>query len=391
MCERPPESSVTHIRFGSVFRFGSILGAIGAALSPGRIGIAMFTLALLVGGGRIWDAVSTSSDTTDVRPFNYVVEQAEQFGTSLVAAMLKAEPTAFVSAAQSILWDLPSTLWTNGNALFVILFGLWTAATLAFGGGLLCRLEAVAKASHDREPLGPAMAMVISRWTAFFGALVMPLVLAGVLAFILLVFGLLFFSLPVMDVLGGLFYGVALVLGLSVSLLLLGFAVSCPLLLPAVATENCDGPDAMHRAIAYVVACPLRWLLYLFTILLGLAMGLLLVLTVSELTVYVTGSLVNQWASGESLSYATAAMNGTDSTDAALHTQWAGGLVAFWMGLVQWVVAGWSLAYVMSASTRAYLLLRLTCDGQDEREIWWPGLIRGTLAPKPPSSLDHVE
>jgi hypothetical protein len=132
-------------------------------------------------------------------------------------------------------------------------------------------------------------------------------------------------------------------------------------------------------------------LLYLFTILLGLAMGLLLVLTVSELTVYVTGSLVNQWASGESLSYATAAMNGTDSTDAALHTQWAGGLVAFWMGLVQWVVAGWSLAYVMSASTRAYLLLRLTCDGQDEREIWWPGLIRGTLAPKPPSSLDHVE
>ena len=389
MCERPPESSVAHIRFGSVFRFGSILGAIGAALNPGRIGIAMFTLALLVGGGRIWDAASTSSDTTDVRPFNYVVEQAEQFGTSLITATRKAEPTAFASAVQSILWDLPSTLWTNGNALFVILFGIWTAAVLAFGGGLLCRLEAVGKASQDREPLGPALAMVISRWTAFFGALVMPLVLAGVLAFIVLLFGLLFFSLPVIDVLGGLFYGVALVLGLGIALLLLGFSVACPLLLPAVATENCDGPDAMHRAIAYVVARPLRWLLYLFTILLGLALGLLLVVTVSKLTVYVTGSLVDQWAFGESISHASAAMDGTNSADAVWHTQWAGGLVAFWMGLVQWIVAGWSLAYVMSASTRAYLLLRLTCDGQDEREIWWPGLIRGTLAPEPPSPIDR--
>jgi hypothetical protein len=289
------------------------------------------------------------------------------------------------------LWDLPSTLWTNGNALFVILFGIWTAAVLAFGGGLLCRLEAVGKASQDREPLAPAMAMVISRWTAFFGALVMPLVLAGVLAFIAMLFGLLFFSLPVIDVLGGLFYGVALVLGLGVALLLLGFAVSCPLLLPAVATENCDGPDAMHRAIAYIVARPLRWLLYLFTILLGLAMGLLLVVTVSKLTLYVTGSLVDQWAFGESISHATAAMDGTNSADAVWHTQWAGGLVAFWMGLVQWIVAGWSLAYVMSASTRAYLLLRLSCDGQDEREIWWPGLIRGTLAPEPPSPLDRAE
>ena len=165
--------------------------------------------------------------------------------------------------------------------------------------------------------------------------------------------------------------------------------MACPLLLPAVATGNCDGPDARHRAIAYVVGRPLRWLLSLFTILLGLALGLLLVVTVSKLTVYVTGSLVDQWAFGESISHASAAMDGTNSADAVWHTQWAGGLVAFWMGLVQWIVAGWSLAYVMSASTRAYLLLRLTCDGQDEREIWWPGLIRGTLAPEPPSPIDR--
>ena len=37
----------------------------------------------------------------------------------------------------------------------------------------------------------------------------------------------------------------------------------------------------------------------------------------------------------------------------------------------------------MSASTRIYLLMRSACDGQDERMIWWPGLIPGTLAEEP--------
>jgi hypothetical protein len=347
----------------------------------------MFTLAILIGGGRLWDAVAENGDAAIAKPFEHTVQAVQDCGTNLVAATMSANPGSFAVAAWSLLWQTPADLWTNGHAWFAVLFGIWTAAVLAFGGGLLCRLEAVSLARNDRALLNPALAMVISRWTAFFGALVMPLVLAGVLAFLVLIFGLIFFSVPVIDVLGGVLYGLALVLGLGVALLLLGFAITCPLLLPAVATENCDGPDAMHRAMAYVVAKPLRWMLYLFTILLGLAIGLVLVVTVARMTVYVTGSLVDYWAYSDTITQANQVMAGNDPADTAWHTEVAGGLVAFWIGLVQWVVAGWSLAYVMSASTRAYLLLRLTCDGQDEREIWWPGLIRGTLAPEPPSPI----
>lgn len=211
-----------------------------------------------------------------------------------------------------------------------------------------------------------------------------PFVLIAVLALGLMIFGFVLFNLPILNLLGGLGYGIALLVGLGVTLLLLGFAVGCPLLLPAVATENCDGPDAMHRAVAYVMAKPLTWMLYLFTMLLGLALGLFLVGGVGYLTVAITESLVAAWVHTPTFEVAAAAMGTSASIDAPWSVEWSGGLVAFWTSLVQWVIAGWAIAYVMAASTRAYLLLRLTIDGQDEREIWWPGLIRGTLSPQPP-------
>jgi len=384
------------------------LGAIGSALSPTRIGIGMFTLALLVGGGRVWDAVaapnsgeasaSLISKTMDmltpgeapepVAPFQYTLDQVQSCGGRLIDATVGLEPSAFIAAGRDLLWTTPAGLWQDGHHWFVLIFGLWTAATLALGGGLLCRLEAVGLAIRDAAPVNPALGLAIGRWPAFFGALLMPLVMAGLLALLLLVFGLLLLNAPVLNLLGAVLYGLALLVGLGIALLLLAYAVSCPLLLPAVAAENCDGPDAMHRAIAYIVAKPLRWMLYIFTLMLGLALGLLLVMTVANLTIDLTATLVDQWTFNETFESARAAMTGGEAPEASWHVGWAAGLVSFWTGLVQWAVAGWVIAYLMAGSTRAYLLLRLACDGQDEREIWWPGLIRGTLAPEPPNSRE---
>ena len=388
MSERPPATSLYEIQFGRVFRFGSLLKAIGSAISPSRIGIAMFMLALLVGGGRTWDAIVSESHTAEFgsisEPFDSTMQWLGQSGGRLMSATVTVNPEGFIGAGRDLLWGTPTRLWNDGHSWFVVLFGIWTAAVLALGGGLLCRLEAVQIATDDPPPFNPAMAMSLERWPAFFGALMVPFVLIAVLALGLMIFGFVLFNLPILNLLGGLGYGIALLVGLGVTLLLLGFAVGCPLLLPAVATENCDGPDAMHRAVAYVMAKPLTWMLYLFTMLLGLALGLFLVGGVGYLTVAITESLVGAWVHTPTFEVAAAAMGTSASIDAPWSVEWSGGLVAFWTSLVQWVIAGWAIAYVMAASTRAYLLLRLTIDGQDEREIWWPGLIRGTLSPQPP-------
>ena len=229
--------------------------------------------------------------------------------------------------------------------------------------------------------------MVLSRWGAFFSALLVPFVLIALLAIFLLFFGLVLLNLPLFNLLGGVLYGIALLFGLGIAVMLLGYGVAGVLLLPAVAAENCDGADAIHRALAFVVARPLSWMLYLATIFVGLGMGLLLVGTVAELTLSLTRSLVESWTFNETMPIVDAMYAGVEPPDTnwPWHMGWTAGLISFWSGLVAWAVAGWSFAYMMSASTRAYLLLRLAADGQPEGEIWWPGLIRGTLAPEPPA------
>jgi hypothetical protein len=390
MCNQPPATSINDIQFGRVFRFGTLLKAIGTAISPSRIGIAMFTLALLVGGGRTWDALvfvdNPDAATSIAAPFESSIEWIGTSGDELVAATTTANPRHFLDASQQLLWGTTARLWNDGHFWFLVLFGTWTAAVMAFGGGLLCRLEAVHIATGDPPPLNPALAMSIERWVAFFGALMVPFVLIALISLGLLVFGFVLFNVAILDILGGIGYGLALLLGLGVTLLLLGFVVACPLLLPAVATENCDGPDAMHRAVAYVLSKPLTWMLYLFTMLLGLSLGLILVGGVAALTLTITETLVGGWVTGNTFEVAAAAMSQSDTAEGSWSTQWSAGLIAFWSSLMQWVVAGWAIAYIMGASTRAYLLLRYTIDGQDEAAIWWPGLIRGTLAPSPHSA-----
>jgi len=390
MCERPPATSVEDIRFASVFRYGSLLKAIGSALSPGRIGIGMVVLALLVGGGRIWDAASSTDQADSIlAPFDSTAQWIDIAVGEMIDATVTLDPADFAQATRDLLWGTPIRLWDSGHRWFVILFGLWTAAVLAFGGGLLCRMEAVSIATRDTPRVNPALAMVIPRWPAFFGALVTPLLLAGLLSIILLVFGFVLLNIPAIDIIGGLLYGVAILFGLGVAMLVLAFIVCGLLLLPVVATENCDGADAMHRAIAYVVAKPLTWMLYLFTIMLGLALGLVLVSGVASLTVLITSELSGAMTRHDLMLSAAALAQGGEIPDMSWNERFTAGLIAFWTSLVNWAIGGWGVAYLMAASTRAYLLLRRVCDAQDEREIWWPGLIRGTLAPEPPQPSEE--
>jgi hypothetical protein len=127
-------------------------------------------------------------------------------------------------------------------------------------------------------------------------------------------------------------------------------------------------------------------MLYLFTIMLGLALGLLLVGGVATFMVALTGELASAWVSADLMNHAAVLARNGELPEMHWHTRFTAGLIAFWTSLVNWAIGGWVVAYLMAASTRAYLLLRRSCDAQDEREIWWPGLIRGTLAPEPPQT-----
>jgi hypothetical protein len=209
------------------------------------------------------------------------------------------------------------------------------------------------------------------------------------LSLLVLLLGLLM-RIPVIDIITALFYGLILLLGFLMAFLLVGYVVGFPMLVPAVACENCDGADAMQRAYAYIINRPLHALWYWAVGLFGLAIGFVIIGAIALLTLNLTGALFGELASGPALDaaggYQAGTFEHTGPTIAAgsWHQRWSANIIVAWQSLVVCLVVAYVLSYHFSASTIAYLLMRKASDGQETDEIWRPGLIPGTLAPVPP-------
>ena len=195
----------------------------------------------------------------------------------------------------------------------------------------------------------------------------------------LLLVGGFFLMLPWLDVLGGLLYGVALLLGFGVVFLLAGYAAGFSLLVPAVACENCDAADAQQRAYAYVLSHPLHLLGYGFVGITGLAVGFVVASLFAVAVLNVTGALLDAATANAAVdvSYGFALFDLAPRRTAALplqlHSEWSAGLVMLWQTVVVCLVAGYVFSYYFSASMVVYMLMRRVCDGQELDEIWQPG------------------
>lgn len=329
-------------------------------------------------------------------PFEATVDWVGLQFARIAEGTLELSPVTVMDAAIDIAWETPRRLWNHGQCWFMLFMGLWTLLLIAIFGGGLCRMEAVKAAGGQR--LGPldAVEFALSRFVNMFGSLVIPLVLAGVLAGVLLLVGLLM-NVPFLNIIMAIFYGLSLIGGLGIAMLLLGYAACGGLLIPAVAVENCDGGDAMQRAYSYMLTRPLHLILYTGMGLIGLGLGLVLVILLGNAALSVTAGLQGTWAWNDIFSGAGGVIEIFSTIDGPEpgHGSWWNGLsgwfIGFWESVVVMLVLGWIFSYCCAAWTRIYLLMRRACDGLEEDTIWYSGLIPGTLAPEQfdTESVDH--
>ncbi len=315
----------------------------------------------------------------------------------LVEGAVMCKPAAVYTSLLGVFYHLPAHLWSAGQGWFLVLYGLFFILVVAVTGGAMCRMEACQIAANERLTMRQAMLHGLETWLRSFMALVIPVVLAGIVCGVLLLIGLVFMSIPLVNVLAALVYGLVLLLGFLLVFILLGYVVSWILLLPAVAVENCEGGDAMQRAFAFVLNRPLHMLASVVVGVVGLVLGWLVVQLVAVFTVNMTADVVGTWTmndtfvqSGRLTGILGSATGEGRVADSIWYVGWSGTIVGWWMMIVQYVVVGWIFSYLFAASTRIYLLMRHACDGQDERMIWWPGLIPGTLAQEP-SGVEATE
>jgi hypothetical protein len=479
VAESNKRTVVDAIEFGSVFQFPRILRSATAAMQPPRLIVALLTVVLLIGIGRLWDAsteptvpptgllgeprtaaelsrdqaylreaaahynvdlgeghldpaeVLAGVETTykfrrhrlvhgEVRggestggAGSLVVEEADEryfatrarIGQMLPRGAFEATMSAVVSSfngtVQGVIYLRPQLILESWRNLFVrvpvelwqqqrwftIVYGLLFVVFGSIGGGALCRMAACDFAGQQRLRVRDAFDFALGNWVKLLLTPSLPLAIAGGLAVVMMLMGL--FMVPYLSVVGGLLYGVSIVLGFALAFLLIGYLVGLPMLLPAVACENCDAVDAQQRTYAYVVSKPLHLVGYGATALVGMALGYVVVALVAATMLNFTAGTFGTFTSNSALvgtggfGVFDLAPDGAGAIHREWHAGWAAAMIGFWQQLVIDIVIAYVVAYIFTASTMVYLLMRRACDGQDVGEIWRPGLTPGTLVPLP--------
>ncbi|MHC4128812.1 MAG: hypothetical protein ACYSWT_04850 [Planctomycetota bacterium] len=344
--------------------------------------------------------VAALEQVDSIRPrgiFEATVGHVTGSFNELVRGLVTLDLKEFFSGVQSLFVRTPICLWGH-DKIFTIVYGLLFVLLVAVGGGALSRMAAVDVAQGEKLRLQEALDFALGGWTRLVLSLLLPLLIAAFLVVLLLVGGW-FLMLPWVDVLGGLLYGVALLIGFGVVFLMVGYALGFSLLVPAVACENCDAADAQQRAYAYVLSRPLHLLGYSVVLIVGLVLGFVLASLFAVAMLNVTGALLDAVTANAAVEGAHGfalfdlSPGRTASVPLQAHSEWSAWLVVFWQTVVVSLVAGYVFANYFGASTIIYLLMRQACDGQEMSEIWQPGVVPGTAALEPvgPEAEDEAQ
>ncbi len=205
------------------------------------------------------------------------------------------------------------------------------------------------------------------QWPSLLGVVVVPWLLAPLLALLIQGLGYILLRVPYVNILGAGLLGANVLLSIVVIALSWVALLGSPLFIPALAAESSDGIDAIQRVYAYVVRGFVRLLYYILIVaVLGFIMiGLAFVL--AHMSGGAARILTLTWLPVESREMVTGTLPG-----ALWHQRAVADIFAWWVSVPVLLASGYAFSYVACAATLCYLGIRQRVDGQDMREIWDP-------------------
>ena len=316
-------------------------------------------------------------------PFEATTNYVADSWNGIVDASLQLDPVGMWQGTVAIVWELPQLLWKGGYHWFISIYGFILIVVLCVGGGAIARMQACWHARSHRLSMNDAIDYSLSRWRALVLAVVGPAMLVASITIVLMVMGLVLLNIPWLNLIGGLLYGISLLLGFLVAMIAVGYAVCFPMLIPAVVVENCGGGEAVQRSYSYILTRAIQFAGYLFVLIVSLVLGFVLVRLVTNLTLDLTANLVGSWTFNSSMHHAGSLKDAAvPLVSIAWYESSTGWLINLWESVLHNIMIGWMFSGFFSTSTMLYLLMRRACDEQDTRDIWWKGLIQGTNVPE---------
>lgn len=266
------------------------------------------------------------------------------------------------TAAQALLIDAPGTLMREYPASTFVL-GLPMLVVLLLGWGAIVRSASMQFGLEVPERASASVAEAVRRLQTLVKIVVGPLVGLAAVALLYAAIGWVLLSLPVVDLLGAVLFGPGLLISVLIIFVAALWLVSLPMTPAAVMCEGPDPFDALQRGLAYVVARPLRYLLYVLVLIAvgAVLAGLLSILIFaadSFATIASTAFLSDDVAAG--LREAPGDADGRTAVHA---------ICDFWRSLLKLGFASFVLSYAASGSTVLYLLMRRLVDGQTPADM----------------------
>ncbi|MDQ7014096.1 MAG: hypothetical protein Q9O74_09400 [Planctomycetota bacterium] len=344
------------------------------ALRPQRVGLAVFLVVLigLIGNiGMPWRA-------EEVEPFLGAVLGAQLDALAMFwQGVLGLDGGAVASGFVGLMVDAPRLALTRYPVESVLL-GLPTMAVWAVLGGALCRSVACEVSLEMTLPWTKQLAFATKRWASFLGVVLLPTVVVGAIALVLAVGGVVLFNgVPALELVGGLLFGGGLLLALLAVGMMGLVGLACPMLLPSVACEATDAIEALGRALAYVIARPLRLAVYLAIGGVTCAVAIAVAFALAEGAIGLAHAATGAWLAAQGIAELTGAYPIDAQLDQAGELREIGAtargsawLVGFWGSCLRLVVMGYAVSCFLTAGTMVYLFMRQVCDGQHYAELW---------------------
>jgi hypothetical protein len=261
-----------------------LLRTLRIALHPAKLGLALVALLLTFGWGWLLDAVWIGGGVGESAITDYIVNRrlhmpyAEPDGelgifrvfheyergailgfiASSVPFVGGGNPLDHLAAgAYGLAWMV------RHHPVYFVLFGSGSLLIWSLFGGAICRLAALHFAREEKLTHKDGLSFSRQKlFDGFFLAPCIPLIFIFIIALVMMLGGM-FLRVPgIGDVVGGVFFFLAIIGGLLLALLLVGCFVGGGLFWPAVAADGSDAFDAFSRGISYPFTRPLKMLVY---------------------------------------------------------------------------------------------------------------------------------
>ena len=353
MADDPTPLPVYEIHWLRLFPWLRIFRAPGSAADSKKLVLCMLGLFLMWAGWQSLDLIFPSS--SGITP--EVFEPREPIGPDTLSMVpwWLTEPARLLTAPFFATLDESSE---NGRGAFLhaILAAVWTLIVWGLIGGAVARIAVVEIFKGERVELWDAIHFARRKAVPLVGSPLISVLGIILVAAFLAGFGLLY-RIPKGPVAAGALAFLPLAGGLILALIVIGLAVSWPLMPASVAAEAEDGFDALSRSYAYVKQRPWNLLWYVAVAFTAGSVGLVFVDVFAHLVVHLAA-----WglSFGGPVKVVNALYRGEEPDVSSTVLQ----LHAFWLGVVATLVRAWIYSMFWTSAGVIYVLLRKDVDGK---------------------------